>query len=367
MAHSFRTMLALAKTQLKRNLRDPITSIVLFGIPVLLLLVFGALLGNTNNIKLRVAVINESNHAFAQQFTEALDNISVINQPDEALSFEEARDKMKNGELDGIVELPHEFGNEIAGEPRGALKVYYDTADTQTGDIVASVMRSIVDESNQQITGAQQPITIERESIGVNQVSAFDNVFAMFTGMAVLMVGVFGVASSIPADKKTGILRRLHVTPLKSSQLLGGTMIAFGTIALIAVLIMTLLAVLVFNLNMHGDWLTYGAFMIFATIMMLGFGLAIASLAKNSTQADIIGQVVFLASLAVSGVWFPRALMPELLQNITFAMPLTPIIDGIREIVGEGATLAALGPELLVIAVWSVVLYGFGAKLFRWS
>lgn len=367
MKNYLQTILMLASTQLKRNLRDPITTIVLFGIPVLLLLVFGALIGNTDNISLRVAVVNQSNHGFAKNFEETLDKVEVLKQPDESLNFEQARDKMKDSELDGIILLPDSFGDTENDQQNGELKLYFDASDTQTGDIVAGVMRGIVDQTNQQITGSAQPIQISRETINVNASKPIDHIFSMFTAMAILMVGVFGVASSIPADKKSGILRRLHVTPMKASQLLGGTMLAFGAIALLAVIIMTVLAITVFNLNMHGEWTSYSLFILASTVLMLGFGLAIASIAKNSTQADIFGQVVFLASLAVSGVWFPRALMPEWLQNITFAMPLTPVIDGIKGVVSEGLSITQLGPELAVIGIWTVVLYFIGAKFFKWA
>lgn len=367
MGHYISTVLSFAWLQLKRCLRDPIVSIVLFGIPVVLLLIFGTLLGNPSGIKLRVAVINSSQTTFAADFEKALKNVDVIVQPDKSLSLDEARTEMKEGRLDGIIELPQSFGQTSGTTPVGTLKLYYDETDAQTSEIVAGVVRSVVDGANQQITQTPPPISIERETVNSQEVRTFDGIYAAFTGLAIMMVGVFGVAGLIPADKKSGALRRLHVTPLGAGQLLFGTMLAFAALAVIAVVIMALMAIFLFNLDMRGDWLIFGVFIAVSLVMMLGFGLAIASLAKNSTQADIMGQVVFLASLAVGGVWFPRVLMPEFLQNITFLAPLTPVIEGLQAIIIDGASLAALAPELLVIGGWCLVVYFVGIRMFRWE
>jgi ABC-2 type transport system permease protein len=361
------TTLLFAFMQLKRSFRDPITLIVLFAIPILLLLLFGAFLRNTNNISLRVAIVNNSQAPFAGEFVTSLEKVKVFKLSDKKLTLEQAKTEMTNDSLDGIIELPAGFGEVKQGVPSGAVKLYYDKADNQTGDIVASVMRSVTDDTNQRLTGARTPLTIERTPINLAQASAFDTIFAMFTGMAIMMVGIFGVASSLASDKKTGILRRLRTTPLRASQVMGGMTLSYAGVGVVAIGLMTALAIMVFNFEMRGDWLAYGVFVLIAMALMLGFGLAIGGLAKNSTQADIYGQVVFMSSMAFGGIWFPRALLPEWLQNITSFLPLTPVVDGIRAITVEGMSLLAVGPELAVMAGWMVVVYAVGVRMFRWE
>lgn len=362
-----KTIFLIAKAQLLRVFRDPVTLIVLFAIPIVLLVMFGAFLGNTDDVSLRVAVVNNSKEQFAKDFSKQLEGVKAFKQPDKKLSIDEAKQKMRNDELDGVVELPSGFGKITNNMPAGEAKVYFDQTDATTGDIVSGVMKGVIDETNKQITGTALPLSVKRESIVGTGGSIFDGLFAMFTGMAMMMVGIFGAASAIPYDKKSGVLRRLRVTPLKTSHFILGMMMTYVIVGVLAVALMTILAVTAFDLQMKGSWLEYGAFTLLGTLLMVGFGLAVGGWAKNSTQADVYGQIIFLASMAFSGLWFPRALMPEWLQSITSFLPLTSIIEGIRSITTEGMGLLLLGSELLVIAIWALVIMLVGIKTFRWE
>lgn len=364
---SIKTTLAYAKIQLLRNLRDPITTIVLFGIPVVLVLVFGSLTKGADNLSLKVAVINNSQSQFAQEFKKSLDNVKPFKQPDKSLTLDQARDEMNNDALDGIIELPAGFGDKRDNIPSGSVRVYFDQTDPQTGDIVASIIQNVVSQTNQTLVSNPTPLAIERTPIKVSQANSFDNIYAMFSSMALMMVGIFAVASVFPGDRKTGALRRLHVTPIRPREIIIGTMLCFSVIGLIGFALLTALSIGLFDFTMRGSWLNLSVFVLLALATMLGFGLAISSIAKNSTQSDILGQIIFIASLSVSGVWFPRALMPEFLQNITAFMPLTPVIEGVRNITTENAALTSLTPEIAILAGWAAITYFVGAKLFRWT
>jgi ABC-2 type transport system permease protein len=59
--------------------------------------------------------------------------------------------------------------------------------------------------------------------------------------------------------------------------------------------------------------------------------------------------------------------MPEILQNITKFIPLTPIIDSVRLIITENASFVDLAPQFAVMAAWTVVKYLIAFKVFRWE
>lgn len=364
-----KTTLLYAKLQLMRILRDPVTLIVLFAIPVLLLVLFGAFIGrgSAGDVELKVAVINNSREQFAEEFVSQLKKVEVLAVDDDVTKLSDAETKLKDSQLDGIIELPADFGAIKDGRPTGKVRLLSDAGDRSSGDILGGVMTSIAERSNAAITGAEAPITIERAAVQGSATKPVDVLYPMFTAMAIMMVGIFAVASVIPSDKKTGILRRMRVTPFKSSQMIGGIVLAYIGLSLMVVAVMTGIAMLAFDMEMRGSWLDLAGLVLIGSMLMIALGVMIGGWAKNPTQADIYGQIIFISSLAFSGLWLPRALMPDWLREITTFLPLTPLMEGMERIVVEGLSLAGIGFQLAIIAGWFVVAFVVGMKTFRWE
>lgn len=364
-----KTTLLYAKLQLMRILRDPVTLIVLFAIPVLLLVLFGAFIGrgSAGDVSLKVAVINNSDEQFAEDFTAQLKKVEVLSVDEKITDLSDAETKLKGNQLDGIIELPSGFGKVVGERPSGTVRLLADAGDRSSFDILASVMSSVAEQSNAAITGSEAPIKVEQQSVQGTASQAIDVLYPMFTGMAIMMVGIFAVASTIPSDKKTGILRRMRVTPFRSSQLIGGIVLAYLVISFLAVAVMTGIAMLAFDMEMRGSWLSLAALVFIGSMLMIALGVMIGGWAKNTTQSDIYGQIIFIGSLAFSGLWLPRALMPDWLRDITAFLPLTPLIEGMERIVVEGLAITDIGFQLAVIAAWFVVAFIVGMKTFRWE
>ncbi len=363
-----KTTLHYAKIQFLRVLRDPVTLIVLFAIPVLLLVLFGAFInGGNGDIKLKVAVVNNSSEGFAKDFFGQLSKVEVLDIDESITKLDDAATKLKEGEVDGVIELPTGFGKVENERPTGTVKLSANARDQSSAEILTSVMNSVAEGNNAAITGSTPPISVERSTIEGTATKPVDVLYPMFTAMGIMMVGIFGVGSVIPSDKKTGILRRMRVTPLKTSQFVGGMVLAYIGIVLMVVALMTAIAMLGFKMEMHGDWLSFGVLILVSSTLMIAIGVMIGGWAKNTTQSDIYGQIIFIASLAFSGLWLPRAMMPEWLRDITSFLPLTPIIEGMERIVVEGVAITSLGFQLAVIAGWLAVVTLLSVKTFRWE
>ena len=69
----------------------------------------------------------------------------------------------------------------------------------------------------------------------------------------------------------------------------------------------------------------------------------------------------------LSGVFFSTSNFPEVLQPLIQALPLTALIDALRAVVLEGATLGAIAHEMALLAVWGVVPFFLALRLFKWQ
>lgn len=357
------------RIDVKRLFRDKVAIFFVFVFPLIFLIIFGSIFNNDNSVSFRVGLLNESSTAFSKDFSKQLQGNDVFKIDQEVTSLDIAKEKMNRGQLDATIILPSNFGEPSeAGYPTGQAKVLYDQSNEQAGRTLGSLMEAIFKDVNDKlVTPAPQPFTVTAESTATKGLTQFDYTFAGILGFTLLSLGIFGPTTVFPRLKQKGVLRRYHTTPLKVWQYFAGNVASNGIVGLIALVIMFTTAVTVFDLNMRGNYFNLALVVLLGTILMFGIGLALGGWAKNENQAAPLAQLVVLPMMFLSGVFFPTFLMPELLQNFTKFIPLTPVIDSVRMIVTENASLIDLGPQLAVILGWIVVIYLIAFRVFRWE
>ena len=368
MKRYFQGVFGIVNAYQRRFLRDKTAMFFTFLFPLIFLFVFGSIF-NSSDVSFRIAIINNADNQFATSFVEQIEKDETFTVQEGDVTLEDAKQQMSRGEIDSIIELPTDFG-ETTGTtpvPSGQMKVYYQQGSEQSGQTLTAVMQQVLDEINKQYGRPDAALTVLATPTQSTGLSSFDYTFSGLLGFSILSMGIFGLANSMPQEKQKGAFRRLRASPFQASQLVFANGIHYLLITLLSVLAMVIVALTVFDFEMRGSWLTFGIFAVFASAMMLGFGLLIGGWAKNENQSAPLSNLVAFPMMFLSGTFFPRFLFPEWLQNITNFLPLTPVVDGFRRIMTEDASLMMLGPELAVIGVWAVVVYGLAIRLFRWE
>ncbi|MCM2333140.1 MAG: ABC transporter permease [Anaeromyxobacteraceae bacterium] len=96
-------------------------------------------------------------------------------------------------------------------------------------------------------------------------------------------------------------------------------------------------------------------------------GLLGASRASNQQTVGGLIDLVLLPMMVLSGVFLSAANFPEVMQPLVRVLPLTALDDGLRAVLNDGAGLAAVAPQALLLAGVSLVTFGVALRLFRWS
>ncbi len=351
----------------KRFLSDKVALFFTFVFPLVFLFVFGGLFGGDDGPSFNVAVINRSQTEFARQFVDDSKKVEVL-KVETTTDFDGAKERLSRGEVDAILELPASFGQtDDSGRPSGKLITYFDEGDQQLTQALTAVTQGIADGLNAEFVSQDRPFTVENRSLQTANLSQFDYTFAGLLGFALISLGIFGMANGFASDKKVGAYRRMRVAPIKSWHIIIATGIMYTFVGLLTVTTMYIVATTMLGFNMRGNILEFLVFAAFGAACMYGFGMAVAGWARNENQAAPLANLVAFPMMFLSGTFFPRFLMPEWLQSITAFIPLSPIVDGLREITTENAHLYQLGPELAIIGAWTVAIYFVAFKFFRWE
>lgn len=362
-------IIVFARVDIKRLFRDKVAIFFVFVFPLIFLLIFGSIFSG-DNVSFRVALMNESDTLFAKQFVEEFKENDIFKIDSEATTMAIAKEKMNRGQLDATIVLPADFGavKEGTAYPSGEAKVIFDKSSETAGSTLASVLQDTFNEINKELIPANvTPFTVAAISTATVGLTQFDYTFAGILGFTLLSLGIFGPSSVFPRLKQRGVLRRYRTTTLKVWQYFTGNVISNMYIGLLAVALMFAVALTVFDLNMRGSYLTLLFVIVLGTTLLFGIGLAIGGWAKNENQAAPLTQLITLPMMFLSGVFFPVFLMPEPLQAITQFIPLTPIIDSIRLVITEDASLVDLAPQIGIMTAWLIIIYFLAFRLFRWE
>lgn len=365
----FKPVTTYVPIDIKRLFRDKVAIFFVFLFPLMFLFVFGSIFRGDNSVSFRVALLNESSSEFAAKFSDQTKDNEIFKVDEEVTNLDEAKEKMNRGQVDATIILPANFGEVQNGAsyPSGQAQILYDQNNQSAGQTLQSVLDGIFKEINEEFAPSETPFTVVAESTATKGLSQFDYTFTGIMGFTLLSLGIYGPTSVFPRLKQRGVLRRYELTNLKVWQYFVGNVLSNAFIGILSIATMFITALLLFDLNMRGNYINLAVVVILGVALLFGIGLAIGGWAKTENQAAPLAQVVTLPMMFLSGVFFPVFLMPELLQNITKFIPLTPIIEALRLIVTENASLLDLGPQLAIITGWIVIIYIIAFRVFRWE
>jgi ABC-2 type transport system permease protein len=363
------TILVFTKISIRRYFRDKLAIFFTVLFPLIFLFVFGSF-SKSNDITFHVALLNQGKSGFAQKFSSDLRFGKTFKIDESVKTLEQAKEKMSRSEIDAAIFLPSDFGTVKAGSQRasGQAVIYYDENNVQAAKTIQTVLDGEVEHFNSHIVMQQTPFTVRSESTNNKGLSKLDYTVSGLIGFSIIGLGIFGPVNYFPQMKKEGILRRLHITPLRVWQYFVASVLSNAVIGLFSIGIMIAVASSpLFHFKIIGNYFELAAFIVLGILTIFGIGLAIGGWAKNENQAAPLANIVVFPMLFLSGTFFPRFSMPEWLQHVTTFLPLTPIIDGIRMIATEGKHLTDIGPQLGLIAIWAVIIYAIAFRVFRWE
>jgi len=197
----------------------------------------------------------------------------------------------------------------------------------------------------------------------LSQINGITGYTPIVLTLAVGTVALSMYPITIATYRGTGVLRRLSTTPLPPSRLLIAQILVSVAALLVAAVLALVVGLLVVDVSApEHPGVVLLAFVLTAA-STFGVGSLIAARAPTAGAATGIGMTTYFVSLFLAGVWLPLPIMPEVVQRVA---EWTPLGAGSQAMLAGWVGAELPTRELLVMAVWAVVLVPLAAKLFRW-
>jgi len=176
----------------------------------------------------------------------------------------------------------------------------------------------------------------------------------------------FTIGGLMANYRERGILRRFRVTPLRpGGVLIAQVLVAYGMTLLSALLLMAL-ARIFFGLRVAGDPLSMWAGFTLAALSIFSLGFMIGSLFGTARASYAVNMTVFFPMMFLSGAAIPLEIMPPFMQNLARLIPLTYVVNLLRD-VWLGYGFRQSWPNIAFLIALFVVSAFVSAKSFRWE
>ena len=192
----------------------------------------------------------------------------------------------------------------------------------------------------------------------------FDAYVPILAAFGVAMLALLGLPIPLVTYRELGVLRRLSTTPVPPAWVLAAQAVVQGCVAVAAVVTVIVVSIVAFGAPAPAS--LPGLVLSVAVVIagLFAIGLLLAALARTSTAVNVIGRVTFFPLMFFAGLWLPRALMPNVLLDISNYTPLGAAVQAMQTSMQTGFPPAT---PLLVLAGYAVVFGYLARRFFRWE
>ena len=337
-------------------------------------------------------------------------NIKVYENTSEALNA------IREGEIDACIVFPNKFSLNLTMGIPVHMNVYLSTADIQKLQITDGIIRGFLSEFSSKMAVIRAKMAIEYMRMFANYTEYIPMNFTFpinqsrlmelwvmglaqpmkisyakiapkggrggwgesmgwmtlsMVGVQFLFAGMLSAAVTIAEERDKGTLRRMLAAPLSPwDVLLGYTLVILFEIVLSTIAIITY-GTFVMHAKIYWNPLTNPVHIFIPIILLLaglfsiGVGLIISMISRTSRTATLISQAISWPLMFLSGITYPKFMLPQVFRNFADVFPLTIAVETMREIVVFGKGLEIVMTALPYLTIISIAVYILGALAYR--
>lgn len=208
---------------------------------------------------------------------------------------------------------------------------------------------------------------VVKEKIKGPQIRYIDWLFPGILGMNMMFSALYGVGYVIVRYRKNGVLKRLKATPLTAMEYLTAQMLSRLFLLLFTIAVVWFGCDMVFSFHMEGSFFDAGIVFTLGGISLVSMGLVIACRGVSEEFTSGIINFVSWPMMFLSGVWFSLEGSPLWVKKFAEIFPLTHMLSALRKIMNDGATLSDVMPDLMFLAIISLISMSIAAFFFSWT
>lgn len=359
---------AFIKKEFSHVFRDRKSLLMLFGLPVVMTLLFGFAL--TNEIKnAKIVVVDYAKDEASQIIIEKLIAGKEFILEESLMDHNQIEDAFKQGDIKLAVVFPANFSSNLAHQKQAQIQVIADATDPNTATALTGYITRIAKMYQQElIQNIKIPYAIDTEvQFFYNpELKASVNYVPGLIALILLLICVQMTAVSIVKEKESGTMEILLVSPFNPFMVLVSKATPYLVLSLVNLTVIILLSIFVLGLPVNGSIPLLYALSTLFIITALALGLLISTSTNSQRSAMLISLMVMLVpTILLTGFMFPLENMPIALQMISNILPSKWYYLIVEAIMIKGLGFAAIWKETLILFVMTLILLFISLRTFK--
>jgi ABC-2 type transport system permease protein len=349
-------------------LRDRRTLLILFGMPIIQMVLFGFAIRNEVN-GVRVLVVDQANDFVTQEITSRLLASPYFEAVDHRTTAAGVEDAFRRGQAKEAIIFEPQFAHRLYRDGLARVQVITDATDPNTANTILAYTSAILQDYQREAAGgpAGGVRVVPEVRMRFNPELKSVNLFVPgLVALILMLVCALMTSITITREKEMGTMEVLLVSPLKPAQIIIGKVIPYLVLSLVNVATILVLARLVFGVPLRGSLALLLAECLLFIVCALSLGILISTRSQSQQTAMMVSLAgLLLPTVILSGFIFPISSMPEALQVVSHIVPAKWFLIIIRGIMVKGVGLAYVWQETLVLAGMTLLFIAASVRNFK--
>ena len=351
----------MAGTFLKIFSRDRQSIFFTLFFPITFMAIFGFVSAGREK-PMKIGVVDGADSAFSAEFITALQANPLF---DVTVGEQETlKSRVVEGELSFVLVLPVEFRAE---DKAAKVTLLVDAAQARQTAMLRPLVEHTLLDIERKVRGIEPLFPLTVVDVKARSQRYIDFLIPGLLALTIMQISVAGSGYNIVEYRRKGILKRLFVTPIRPRDFITGIVLARLVITVIQVAFLLAVAVVLLKVPVVGNVLELSILIFLGSAIFLSLGFCMGSIAKTQQAIMLLGNLITLPQIFLSGVFFSVDSMPGILQPLARVLPLTFVVSSLREVIVNGLSLAEQIPTVLGLGVWLAIGLALAIRLFRWK
>lgn len=339
----------------KHITRDKRTMLMLFGMPIVMMLLFGFAV--TNDVRnVRVVIVMSNADDATQQVADRLASSEYFTLTKVVATPNEAEKAIRDQKADMAIVFSQDFASRKSG-----YQLIVDGTDPNMAQQWTTYANAVINNTEAK--------AVNTKLLYNPQMKSTYNFVPAIMGTLLMLVCAMMTSISIVREKEKGTMEVLLVSPTKPLMIIVAKLVPYLVLAFTILSIILLMSSFVLGVPIKGSLFWIYVVSTIYILLALSLGILVSTIAETQLVALLISAMLLMMPvIMLSGMMFPIESMPKILQYISAIIPTRYYISAMRKLMIMGTGIEEIYFEVsilisMLIALMSLALAKFNKRL----